>query len=200
MGRIKVSIPSINPDEVFDDWVIPIASHCLGNGFGMLMIPPIGSEVIISGVLGQVSNLVYHAAIYNEDNLAPEDLTPETAGIVAPAKLLFKANDVELYATELLKETAEDIEITATATNAITGEQLELTAGDKITAAGNEIEIVADGPARLEADGAAALIGNSVTIHADGSITIQANGNIAISATGNLTLQGRTVNKVGPPI
>jgi uncharacterized protein involved in type VI secretion and phage assembly len=199
MGRIKVSIPSIDPDNVWDDWVMPIASHCLGNGFGMLMIPPKGAEVIISGILGQKSNLVYHAAIYNEDNLAPEEFTPETAGIKTPANLSFiatllallKGENVELYATQLLKQTAEDIEITATATNAITGEQLELSAGDKLTAVGNEIEITSDGSLDIN--------GGTVVVDSSGSITIKG-VNVTINPSGSLKLFARTVNKIGPAI
>lgn len=199
MGRIKVAIPSIDPDQTWDDWVIPIASHCLGNGFGMLMIPPIGTEVIISGVLGQKSNLVYHAAIYNEDNLAPEEFTPDTAGIKTPSNLsliatllaLLKGENVELYATQLLQQTAEDIEITATATTAITGEQLELAAGDKITAVGNEIEITSDGSLDIN--------GGTVVVDSAGSITIKG-VNVTINPSGSLKLFARTVNKVGPAI
>lgn len=198
-GRIKVVIPSIDPDNVFDEWVMPIASHCLGNGFGMLMIPPKGAEVMISGVLGQTKNLVYHAAVYNDDFLAPEELTPDTAGIKAPANLSFiailllliKAENVELYATELLKQTAEDIEITATATNAITGEQVELAAGDKLTAVGNEIEIAADGSLKIN--------GGTVVVDASGSITIKGDS-VTINPTTSLKLFNRTVNKIGPAI
>jgi len=75
LGRIKVIIPSIDEDNQFGDWIVPAASHCLGDGFGMLMLPVKGQEVLITGVLGQKFNLVYHAAVYNEEAKVAEELS-----------------------------------------------------------------------------------------------------------------------------
>lgn len=185
LGRIKVIIPSIDEDNVFDDWIVPAATHCMGDGFGMLMIPPKGAEVIVSGVLGQKHNFVYHAAVYNEEMKVPAELNAQTPGFKVPANffvlaaLLIKiqSQNLHLIAEQLAKIEATNIESIATQLNKMQGQN-----------------------ATVEADQALALMGNTVTVHSDGSMTIQASGNIAVTASGNLTLQGRTVNKVGPAI
>ena len=185
LGRIKVIIPSIDENNVFDDWVVPAATHCMGDGFGMLMIPPKGAEVLISGVLGQKFNLIYHAAVYNEEMKAPEELNADRPGFKLP-------KDFWLIVGMLMKVQAQNIQLIASQLAKLEAANIEVSADSLAKMQGAN--------ATLEADQTVAVMGNTVTVHADGSITIQANGNIAVSATGNLTLQGRTVNKVGPAI
>jgi len=184
LGRVKVIIPSIDEDNVFDDWVVPAASHCLGDGFGMLMTPAKGQEVLISGVLGQKFNLVYHAAVYNEDAKIATELNLDWPGIKVPKNLTFiatliqrlVAQNVEVIAEQLCKIQAENIESLASQLNKTTGQNVQSTAS-----AENKIE------------------GQTIVVNGT-TITISANGNVAVTASGNLTLQGRMVNKVGPAI
>lgn len=191
-GRIKVVIPSIDPDFTFDDWVVPAATHCLGDGYGMLMIPPKGAEVLITGVLGQKFNLAYHSAVYNEDSKVPEELGIDTPGMKVPANLAFIANlialfqgqDVQIIAEELAIVLAKNITAEAEELAELKGETVEVTATGEVKISG--------GTARIESDGSITVTGES--------LTMTATGNIAVNASGNLTLQGRIVNKVGPAI
>ncbi len=185
LGRIKVIIPSIDEDMMFDDWVVPAASHCMGNGFGMLMIPPKGAEVIVSGVLGQKFNLIYHAAVYNEEMKAPEELNPDRPGFKVP-------KDFWLIVGELMKVQAQSIEMVASQLA-----KLEAATIQSLASGENKLR---GGTVKIEADGAITINGASVTIQPNGNVTINPTGNVAIAPTGNLTLNGRTVNKMGPAI
>lgn len=89
--RIRVIIPSIDEDLIYDEWVRP-AAVCLGDGFGSVFIPKKGTEVFITGVLGQKFNLFY-SSTYNEENLISDELNEETPGIHAPENLKFIAED-----------------------------------------------------------------------------------------------------------
>lgn len=193
LGRIKAIIPCLDPDMQFDDWIVPAGFHCLGDGFGSLFLPEKGSEVLVTGKLAQKYNLVYHAAVYNEEMAAAAELNADWPGIKTPKNLTFiatlvqklVAQNMQIVVEQLCKIEAANIHSLASALNKMEGQN-----------------------ATVEADQTVAVMGNTVTIHSDGSMTIQANGNISVSAngnvaataTGNMTLQGRTVNKVGPPI
>lgn len=191
--RIKVVIPSINEDEVYDEWVRPMTPFSMGDGFGLVMIPPKGSEVSITGVLAQKHNLSYSSAVYNEETRKSDQLGPDTAGIHVPANLKFIA---ELLATLQ----GENVDVIALQLARMTGEDADVIANALVTVQGQN--------ATIAADQAVAVMGNTVTLHADGSITIQANDNISISATGNVTVSAtgilrlgtRIVNKIGPTI
>lgn len=191
--RIKVILPSIDEDNQHDDWIRPSSRICLGEGFGSVFLPEKGQEVLVTGVLGDKYNFVYEGAVYNESQTIPEELNADWPGIKVPKNLVF-------IATMILRLAAQTIEILADGLVKIQGENIEATASSLAKLKGEN--------ATLEATQAAAVMGNTVTIHADGSISIQANGNVSISAngnvaataSGNMTLQGRTVQKVGPPI
>jgi len=63
--------------------------HVLGVGYGMFMMPPIGSEVTLWSRFGDKHNLFYTPA-YNEDYIVPADFRdPAVAGIRAPGDLKF---------------------------------------------------------------------------------------------------------------
>lgn len=69
--RIRVIIPSIDKDKIFDEWVRQLIP-CMGNGFGLVFIPPKNSEVILFGQIGQKFNLFY-SGVYNETHKIPPD-------------------------------------------------------------------------------------------------------------------------------
>jgi hypothetical protein len=69
--RIRVIIPSIDKDKIFDEWVRQLIP-CMGAGFGMVFIPPVNSEVVLFGQIGQKFNLFY-SGVYNETHKIPPD-------------------------------------------------------------------------------------------------------------------------------
>jgi hypothetical protein len=192
--RVKVAWSSIDEDISFEDWVTSATTSALGDGFGSHFVPEVGSEVFLTGVLGQKYNLIYYGSPYNEDVKAP-DLGEDTQGIKVPkhlsiiAKLLFKLqsleNNVEILAAELARIQGKNTEVIATELAKMTGENVQAEATDTL---------------QLSGDDAIQILGGAVTINSDDTITIHASTNVSITATGVLTLQGRVVNKTGPAI
>lgn len=181
--RIKVIIPSIDEQMVYDDWVRPLTPFAMGDGFGSVFIPPKGSEVFITGMLGQKYNLVYFGAVYNEETKRSDQLDKDTPGIHVPGNLSFiaallmklQAQNIHAIAEQLAKISGENTEVIATALAKMTGSTIELTA-----------------------EGLAKLTGGQVEINSNGTIKIQG-GNVQITGS-QIKLHGRTVNPTGPSI
>jgi hypothetical protein len=71
MHRVRVIIPSIDPDKIFDEWARQLIP-CLGDGYGCFYLPPNNTEVVLFGQLGQKFNLFY-MGVYNETHKVPPD-------------------------------------------------------------------------------------------------------------------------------
>jgi uncharacterized protein involved in type VI secretion and phage assembly len=207
--RIKVAIPSIDEDMVFDQWVSPASPFSMGDGFGSVHIPEIGSEVLLDGTLGQKYNFTYKGSVYNEEAATPEELGPDTPGVKVPknyaiiatllAKIQSLEDNIELLAQKLAKIEAENIEITATERTSVTGQDVDVTAEQTITHASNQIELNADGS--IDINSGTCHIASNGAVSVNGTaITIAGTANVNITAGAVLKLEGRTVNKVGPPI
>jgi uncharacterized protein involved in type VI secretion and phage assembly len=181
--RIKVTIPSIDEEMIFDDWIRPATPFAMGDGFGSVFVPAKGSEVLIIGVLGQKFNFVYFGAVYNEENKHSGQLSNETPGIHVPGNLSFIA---EL----LLKLQAQNIHVIAQQLAKMTGENTEVIATQLAKMTGNTIELTAEGLAKLT--------GGQVEINSNGTIKIQG-GNVQITGS-QIKLHNRTVNPTGPSI
>ncbi|MDQ4119860.1 MAG: phage baseplate assembly protein V [Acidobacteriota bacterium] len=119
--RIRVIIPSIDDKKIFDEWARQLIP-CMGNGFGMVFIPPVNSEVVLFGQLGQKFNLFY-AGVYNEtheippDFVRPDGVQDQTiAGfrVEGDAKLIAQL-DFQIRAGRLRIESDASIEISSPA-------------------------------------------------------------------------------------
>lgn len=122
--RVKVIIPSIDEDNVYDEWARQMV-FCLGNGFGSVFIPPVGSEVVLFGQLGQKFNF-YYAGLYNEEMQIAEDFEDETvAGFRVPGDLKLIAElDAQLRAGRISIEADSQINIVAPAGFFVNGKKL----------------------------------------------------------------------------
>lgn len=171
--RVKVVIPSIDEVQVYDEWARQLV-FCLGDGFGTVFIPPIGSEVVLFGQLGEKYNLFY-ASLYNEEMAISSQLGKTKPGIHSPA-------DLVLIAEMTAKILAENIEINA--------EQLVKVLGNNVKSEASQMNEVKGSTVTIN--------GATVSIAGDGSISISG-GNVSISGSA-VTIEGRAVRKVGPPI
>lgn len=171
--RIRVIIPTIDENLIFDEWARPSA-FCLGDGFGSVFIPPVGSEVLVTGRLGQKYNLSY-VSTYNEEHFTPAELDKNKSGIKSPKDLYF-------IASEVAKILAQDAFVIAQNLAKIQGENVKIEAAQSLQMNSNQIQVQ----------------GATVTINSDGSLTIQGN-NISISGN-SVTIHGRVVNKIGGAI
>lgn len=113
--RIQVVIPMMDEKEVYPKWVRQIGVNLLGPGFGSFFVPPLHSEVVLFGRLGQKHNL-YYMSVYNEDFIVPADFRDTAvAGIRAPGDLKFIADgDLQLRAGGMQFETDGAFNIIAT--------------------------------------------------------------------------------------
>ncbi len=179
--RVKVIIPSIDENETYDEWVRSL-NFCLGDGFGTVFIPPVGSEVVLFGTLGEKYNLFY-ASLYNEEMQNSSFLNKDKAGIHAP-------KDLYLIAQLTAKILARNIEIKAEQSVFILGENIKSEASQLNELKGNQVKVEGN---------QISLSGSTVTMHGDGSVTISASGQVSISG-GAVIIEGRPVRKVGPPI
>lgn len=173
--RVRVVIPSIDEDLIYDEWARQMV-FCLGNGYGTAFIPPVNSEVVLFGALGQKFNLFY-ASLYNEEMAVPSGFDSEmNAGFHVP-------NNLTMIAEAVAK----------------------LLAGDVLIQAQNSAQMLAN-QVKIAADGTAEINGNTIKFNADGSLEIsggnvKVNGNnVSISASGSVKIENRLVKEAGPPI
>jgi type VI secretion system (T6SS) baseplate-like injector VgrG len=103
--RIKVVIPTLEENEVRDEWVRQMGCYVGGPGYGSFFVPAIGSEVVLFGRLGQKYNLFY-MSVYNEDYVVPADFdSSAVCGVRAPADMKFMSEgDMQLRAGEFFLE------------------------------------------------------------------------------------------------
>lgn len=147
--RVRVVIPSIDEDQIFDEWARQMV-FCLGDGFGSAFIPPKGSEVVLFGQLGQKYNLFY-ASLYNEEMEMPDGFSSEmNVGIHAPGNLKFIAEQ-----SAKLKGNNATVEAVVTA----------LLKGVQVNVNGTIITI--------QANGAVSISGSAVSISSTGAVTIE---------------------------
>ena len=178
--RVKVIIPSIDEDLVFDEWAKQLVLSCLGDGFGAVWVPPVGSEVVLFGQLGQKYNLFY-MSVYNEEMRVPEGYDNEmSVGAHVPGNLayraeeigIFSAREINFHADELARTEAENIESEATALHKTTGENVESTAQQENKITGQTVRI----------------LGNAFQFNPDGSLTIALpSSSVAESTSTDLT-------------
>lgn len=201
--RVKVIIPSIDEDVVYDEWARQMV-FCLGAGFGTAFIPPKGSEVVLFGQLGQKYNLFY-ASVYNEDFMLPDGYPDEnTAGAHAPGNLKFiaellatlKGQNVEVIAAQLAKTTGQNIESLAQQLHKITGQNVESIAAALNKVAGQTVKLegvtidVGGTTVQISGSGSVSITGNAISVNGT-AVTI--NGS-------SVTIRGRPVSPFGPPI
>ncbi len=111
--RVKVIIPSIDEDLIYDDWARQMV-FCLGNGYGSSFLPPVGSEVLLFGGLGQKYNLFY-AGLYNEEMQLAADFEDSTvSGFRVPGDMKLIADlDAQLRAGRVSIEADSVISLVA---------------------------------------------------------------------------------------
>jgi hypothetical protein len=113
-ARVKVIIPVLDENAVYDKWVTSMMSFVLGRGFGGHFIPPLGAEVLLFGYLGEKYTLFY-TPCYNEDFPVPADF-PDSAvsGFRVPADFkLIAEGDMQLRAGRVHIEADAKVSITA---------------------------------------------------------------------------------------
>jgi len=83
MGRVKVIVDAINPQQPLPSWAVPIGFWA-GKGYGEFYVPEQGDVVYVMFERGDASRPVYFGGHYFQDNI-PENMKsdyPKVRGIV----------------------------------------------------------------------------------------------------------------------
>lgn len=178
LGRIKLTIPSVLGEAV-SAWALPCVPYGGGAELGMLMVPPVGAQVIAEFLEGDLSSPVWTGTFWRQN----ADLPKEYQG--ATTKIL-KTDSGHLLTFED-EDGAEQITLRATA-----GAELVLDpegaiiltdqAGAKVTldASGSEISIE-------DANG------NALVMSSSGITCTDASGNEIKTAAGGIDLKAPAV-------
>jgi hypothetical protein len=80
MHRVRVVIPSIDEYSIHDEWVTYMMPWVGPNGYGPANLPPLNSEVLLFGRLGQPYSL-FCVSRYNEDFNVPSEFADGSRGL-----------------------------------------------------------------------------------------------------------------------
>ena len=195
LGRVKIQF-HWDTRGTFDTnsscWV-RVSQNWAGSGWGGLVIPRIGMEVIVTFTDGDPDRPLITGCVYNAEKNPPHSVTHN------PTKSLFKTNSTrkkDCYNELSIDDAvgAEEIHIKAAKDmNMLVGDNysLSLTSGDATTtlAAGNMNTTLNQGNKTLT------LTAGNYTIQlTQGCITIEAAGDVSISSGGALNLSGTSIN------
>ena|ERR1041385_5431967 len=112
--RIKVKIPIIDENLVFDKWVEQLVVYVGAPGYGSFFVPEKDTRVILFGRLGQKHNL-YYMPVYDEKSQVPEDFSsvamfgyrvPGDFKIICDGDLQLSAGGIHLEAKGAINITA----------------------------------------------------------------------------------------------
>ncbi len=106
-GRIKLRVPSVL-GEANTDWALPCMPYGGAEGLGMLYVPPVGAQVFVEFLEGDVSAPVWTGTFWRQSSEAAEEYTgPDTKVIQTDSGHHLTFNDTEGEETITLKSKAE---------------------------------------------------------------------------------------------
>ncbi|MDP3371700.1 MAG: type VI secretion system tip protein TssI/VgrG [Candidatus Paracaedibacteraceae bacterium] len=195
LGRVKVQFHwdiRGNFDTNSSCW-IRVAQNWAGSGWGGLVIPRIGMEVIVTFIDGDPDQPIITGCVYNADNMPPN------YAVTNPTKSTFKTNStrkVDCYNEFSMDDAIGKEEIRVTAAKDMTmnvsgNYSVTLKSGDSNTTlvSGNMDELLNNGDKTLTLSA-----GNYAISLAKGGIQIKAVGDISITSNGTLDLSGNNIN------
>ncbi len=71
-GRCKLKIPSVLGEEI-SDWALPVVPYGGGEGFGMLAVPPVGSQVVAEFLEGDPSSPMWTGTFWRSASEVPPE-------------------------------------------------------------------------------------------------------------------------------
>ncbi|MEM6635164.1 MAG: phage baseplate assembly protein V [Pseudomonadota bacterium] len=190
LGRLKLTIPSVL-GEAASDWALPCVPYGGGGDFGMLAVPPIGAQVIVEFLEGDISSPVWTGTFWRQASEMPAEYAATTTKI-----LKTESGHVLTFEDE---DGAEQITLQSTAEAELVmdpdgGIQLTDSQGATVTLDASAGEItVADAN------------GNSMVMGASGITCTDANGNeiktsgggVDIKASAIVNIEGSMVTVAG---
>lgn len=81
-GRVRVSVPSVLGGET-SDWAVPCMPYGGGAGYGMLTVPPVGSQVLVEFIEGDLSSPVWVGTFWRDGSEAPDAVQGASSKVIA---------------------------------------------------------------------------------------------------------------------
>jgi type VI secretion system secreted protein VgrG len=203
-GRIKVQFPwdrQGQGDDQSSTW-IRVAQSVAGNGFGALMLPRVGQEVVVSYLHGDPQRPLVTGCVYNAENALPVDLPGAQTQTVLRTRSskqgqagnelrLDDKKDAEVFYLHAQKDMTVEIENALSTTLKKGGETHVLEEGDRSLALkkGNETHSV-KGTRTLDVGGDESHTSQGVFKHTvSGDYELKVDGKLTITVGGALTLK-----------
>lgn len=188
-GRCKLTIPSVLGETV-SSWALPCFAYGGGQGFGVIAVPPVGSQVVAEFMEGDLSSPLWTGAFWRTSDEVPAEFTGNTAPSAKVMKtesghvLIFEDKEGEEKIT--LKSSAEAIlEMDSEGSFALTD-----SGGATVTldASAGEITI-------KDANGNSMVMTSSGTTVTDssGNEIAMTSGGINVTASATITIEGSSV-------
>lgn len=194
LNRVKVQLPW--RDDGGDGVWARLCCLDAGDGYGVLMVPAVGQEVLVAFVDGDPSAAVVLGSLHNGTQAPPETVDPATnavRAIVTPDGHTLRLEDGSAAAVTLASAAESGLVIDDTAS------EITLTHADS----GNAIRISADGIELTAAQGDISLSSSAGSIKLDsltlegkasGTAKLESSATFDIQASGPLGLKGALVN------
>ncbi|SHE31939.1 hypothetical protein SAMN05444273_10185 [Litoreibacter ascidiaceicola] len=182
-GRCKLVIPSVLGTET-SDWALPVVPYGGGEGFGMLAVPPVGSQVVAEFLEGDAASPMWTGTFWRTGGEVPEEYADQAVKLIkTESGHVLSLDDTDGTEVLTLKSAADASMVLDQDGSMI----LTDAAGATVTldAAGGELT-VADGN------------GNELVMTSSGITCTDANGNeISMSGSGVEVKSSATVNIEG---
>jgi hypothetical protein len=179
LGRCRLTIPSVLGTET-SDWALPCLPYGGGTGFGFLMVPPAGSQVVAEFLEGDISSPLWTGTFWRQASELPEEQAgkPEIKVLKTESGHVLTFDDTDGAETVTLTSAAQAV-LLLDADGAIL---LTDQAGSKVTLDAAASQIVVE-----DANG------NSITLSSGGITCADANGNEITTSGSGLAIKSAAV-------
>ena len=188
-GRCKLTVPSVLGETV-SDWALPCFAYGGGSDFGVIAVPPVGSQVVAEFMEGDISTPLWTGAFWRTTDEVPAEFTANSEPTAKVKKtesghvMIFEDVDGDEKIT--LKSSADAVlEMDSNGSFMLTD-----SGGATVTldASGNEIKVE-------DANGNSMVMSSSgITLKdSSGNEIATASGGIDIKAPATVTIEGAAV-------
>ncbi len=195
-GRVQLLFSWMGDEPVLSNWV-RCTHFGVGEGFGSLFVPEIGTEVLVAFEMGDPNRPYVLGGLYSpvlEPGASPEFID-EGTGLVTERRISSSfLHNVTFYDSEeqsgIMIQTGDEIEgiFLDAEEQLISIYNME----GNIEISGTDIAIIAEGDLSLEATGELSISAASVTIEGEGSVEING-ASVAMEGDGDISIDAPIV-------
>jgi phage gp45-like len=182
IGRVKVMYPWLD-DTVVSDWIRPVQLGA-GEGYGFLVVPEVGSEVLLAFDHGDFQHPYIIGNLYN--GVVRPEPSPEIDGTVNERRIVSRT-----LHTLKFSDDPEDLGV-----KLVTGDQtctlnLDATQTTITIQSTGVVQIKGATSISIESEGDLSLSATGdLSIQGEGSVSIQSPASVSVSSDGSTTVSG----------